>query len=71
MKWRTRLPRRWTSAAATRSLGHPLRIPIKFGRFLRFLGQREKSRIEVNVVKSLVPKLEAGRLYFLPSFYAE
>lgn len=47
--------------------------PVHFGRFLRLLGQqeREKSHVEVNVVKSLVPKLEAGRLYFLPSFYAE
>jgi len=45
--------------------------PLHFGRFLRLLGQTEKSRVEVNVVKSLVPKLEAGRLYFLPSFYAE
>ena len=44
--------------------------PFKFGRILRLLGQSEKSSVEVNVVKSLMPKLEAGRLYFLPSFYA-
>jgi protease-4 len=44
--------------------------PFKFGRFLRLLGQSEKASVEVNVAKALVPKLEAGRLYFLPSSYA-
>ncbi|HEY3898722.1 MAG TPA: signal peptide peptidase SppA [Chthoniobacter sp.] len=44
--------------------------PFKFGRLLRLLGQSEKSKVEVNVANALVPKLDAGRLYFLPSFYA-
>jgi protease-4 len=44
--------------------------PFRFGRIFKLLGQEEKSHVEVNVVKSLMPKLEAGRLYFLPSFYA-
>ena len=44
--------------------------PFKFGRLFRLLGQSEKASVEVNVAKALVPKLEAGRLYFLPSFYA-
>ena len=44
--------------------------PYKFSRILRLLGQQSKSQVEVNVVKSLLPKLEAGRLYFLPGFYA-
>jgi len=44
--------------------------PFKFGRLLRLLGQSEKTKVEVNVAKALGPKLEAGRLYFLPSFYA-
>jgi hypothetical protein len=26
--------------------------------------------VEVNVARALGPKLEAGRLYFLPGFYA-
>ena len=43
---------------------------FKFARLLKMLGQQENSRVEVNVVKSLMPKLEAGRLYFLPGFYA-
>jgi protease-4 len=44
--------------------------PFKFGRLFKMLGQGEKSRVEVNLVNSLKPKLEAGRLYFLPGFYA-
>lgn len=44
--------------------------PFKFGKLFRLLGQSEKTSVEVNVAKALVPKLEAGRLYFLPSFYA-
>jgi protease-4 len=44
--------------------------PFKFGRLLRLLGQSEKTSVEVNVAKALTPKLEAGRLYFLPSSYA-
>jgi protease-4 len=44
--------------------------PFKFGRLLRLLGQSEKTSVEVNVARALGPKLEAGRLYFLPSFYA-
>ena len=43
---------------------------FKFTRLLRLLGQSEKSRVELNIGKALVPKIEAGRLYFLPSFYA-
>ena len=44
--------------------------PFHFGRIFRILGQSEKASVEVNVMKSLMPKLEAGRLYFLPGFYA-
>jgi protease-4 len=44
--------------------------PFKFGRLFRLLGQSEKTSVEVNVAKALGPKLEAGRLYFLPSYYA-
>lgn len=44
--------------------------PFKLGKLFRLLGQSEKTSVEVNVAKALGPKLEAGRLYFLPSFYA-
>jgi protease-4 len=44
--------------------------PFRFGRLFRLLGQSEKTKIEVKVAESLLPKLETGRLYYLPSFYA-
>ncbi len=46
--------------------------PFKLGRLLRFLGESDarKSKIEVNLMKSFAPQLEAGKPYFLPGFYA-
>ena len=46
--------------------------PFKLGRLLRILGKSDarQSKIEVNLMKSLAPQLEVGRLYFLPGFYA-
>ncbi|MGB8168765.1 MAG: signal peptide peptidase SppA [Chthoniobacteraceae bacterium] len=47
--------------------------PFRFGKLVRLLGQSEESRhtkVEVKIADALVPKLQAGRLYFLPSFYA-
>lgn len=47
--------------------------PFRFGRLFRLLGQSEDSRhtkVEVKIADALAPKLQAGRLYFLPSFYA-
>ena len=45
---------------------------FKLGRLLRFLGESNtgKSKIELDLAKALAPRLEAGKLYFLPSFYA-
>ena len=45
---------------------------FKFGRLFRLLGENDarKSKIEVNLTQAIAPRLEAGRLYFLPSFYA-
>lgn len=44
---------------------------FKLGRLLRMLGQGEgKAAVEVKIADALMPKLEAGRLYFLPAFYA-
>ena len=42
------------------------------GRLLRLLGKSDtrQSKIEIDIAKSLTPRLEAGKLYFLPSFYA-
>lgn len=41
------------------------------GKLFKLLGQRESAKVEVNLTSSVAPKLEAGRMYFLPSFYAQ
>jgi protease IV len=43
--------------------------PFSLGRFLRVFGESE-SKIELQLPKQLVPQLESGRAYFLPSYYA-
>ena len=43
--------------------------PFSLGRFLRIFGGSE-SKIELQLPKQLVPQLESGRAYFLPSYYA-
>ncbi|MEO7319934.1 MAG: signal peptide peptidase SppA [Chthoniobacteraceae bacterium] len=46
--------------------------PFKLGRLLRILGKSDarQAKVEVDLAKSFGPRLEAGKLYFLPSFYA-
>lgn len=43
--------------------------PFSLSRFFRLFGQTE-SKIELQLPKQLVPQLESGRAYFLPSYYA-
>ncbi len=43
--------------------------PFSLGRLFRVFGQSE-SKIELQLPKELVPQLESGRAYFLPSYYA-
>ena len=43
--------------------------PFSLGRFLRIFGGSD-SKIELQLPKQLVPQLESGRAYFLPSYYA-
>jgi len=43
--------------------------PFALGRLLRAFGSAE-SKIEVTLPKQLLPQLETGRAYFLPSYYA-
>lgn len=43
--------------------------PFSLSRFLRIFGETE-SKIELTLPKQLVPQLESGRAYFLPSYYA-
>ena len=44
--------------------------PFVLSRFLRALGKTSDSKIELTLPSQLMPKLESGRAYFLPSFYA-
>ncbi len=61
-----------------RELGHAPDAPVvryeaefHFGRLLRMLGGRsESSKVEIEMPSEITPHLEAGRLYFLPSFFA-
>jgi protease-4 len=43
--------------------------PFSLARFLRVFGETD-SRIELQLPKQLLPQLESGRAYFLPSYYA-
>jgi protease-4 len=63
--------------AKARELGHaPDAAVIRYapgfhlGRFLRMFGQAQNSKVELNLTDGIVPKLESGRLYLLPAFYA-
>jgi protease-4 len=43
--------------------------PFSLSRFLRIFGEAN-SKIELQLPKQLIPQLESGRAYFLPSYYA-
>jgi protease-4 len=43
--------------------------PFSLSRFLRVFGAAD-SKIELQLPKQLIPQLESGRAYFLPSYYA-
>lgn len=44
--------------------------PNNLGRFFRALGEARQSKVEITLPKQLMPQLETGRAYFLPSYYA-
>lgn len=44
--------------------------PFTLGRFFRALGKATEAKLEVTLPKQLLPQLESGRAYFLPSYYA-
>ena len=44
--------------------------PFNLGRFLRMFGRTGDAKLELTLPKQLMPQLETGRAYFLPSFYA-
>src|SRR3989449_5775964 len=43
--------------------------PFSLSRFLRIFGETD-AKIELQLPKQLIPQLESGRAYFLPSYYA-
>lgn len=44
--------------------------PFTISRFFRTLGEASHSKLEVTLPKQLMPQLESGRAYFLPSYFA-
>jgi len=44
--------------------------PFSLSRVFRAFGQASDSKLQLELPKQLVPQLESGRAYFLPSFYA-
>lgn len=44
--------------------------PLTLGRFFRALSGATDKKIEITLPKQLMPQLESGRAYFLPSYYA-
>jgi protease-4 len=44
--------------------------PFSLSRFFRAFGESGRSRIQLELPKELVPQLESGHAYLLPSFYA-
>jgi protease IV len=44
---------------------------FKLGKLFKMLGQSEQSKVEINLAQKVLPQLESGRLYMLPSFYAQ
>lgn len=46
--------------------------PFKLGRIFKMLGESDShSKVEIAVTDALKPKLEAGRMYYLPSMFAQ
>lgn len=61
--------------AKARELGHApdativkYSAPFAFGRFLRAFG--EAGKVQLELPGNIIPRLESGRAYFLPSYYA-
>src|SRR5438034_8530880 len=44
--------------------------PFSLFRFFRALGETNQSKLQIELPKQLLPQLESGRAYFLPSYYA-
>jgi len=63
--------------AKAKQLGHAAgasviryEAPFRFGKLARLFGQSESAKVEISLADPVLPKLESGKLYLLPSFYA-
>lgn len=63
--------------AKAKQLGHAsgasiirYEAPFRFGKLARLFGQSESAKVEISLADPILPKLEAGRLYLLPGFFA-
>ena len=45
--------------------------PFHFGKLARLFGQSESAHVQISLTDPALPKLESGKLYLLPSLYAE
>jgi len=64
--------------AKARQLGHAsgasvirYEAPFHFGKLAKLLGQSESAQVQINLSDPILTKLESGKLYLLPSFYAQ
>jgi protease-4 len=50
---------------------HVVRYETGFAlsKLFKMLGQNERAKVEVNIAEAIKPQLEAGRMYYLPSFF--
>ncbi len=46
-------------------------VPFQFGNVFRMFGEARQTRIEFDISERLLPRLESGRIYLLPAFYAQ
>jgi hypothetical protein len=44
--------------------------PFSLSRVFRAFGRAPDSKLQLELPKQLLPQLESGRAYFLPSYYA-
>jgi protease-4 len=44
--------------------------PFRFGKLARLFGESNRANVEISLAEPALPKLESGRLYLLPGFYA-
>ena len=64
--------------AKARQLGHApgaevirYEAPFHLWKLAKLFGQSERAQVQISLLDPILPKLESGKLYLLPSFYAQ